>query len=87
MRDIKIINGKAVLEVIEVPMNELKVTWYDVNGEVVDGHGDPRGWLFEVTGPGVNTEWVRRVEFPPLSYTCKDEMVYAKVYQAVLQDK
>ena len=87
IRDIKRANGKAIMEIIHVPMHKLEVTWYDMDGNVVDASGETRGWMFQVSGPGIDTKKVAKVEFPTLSYDSMECDVYAKVYQFVWEDK
>ena len=60
------------VEVVELNMGDVKITFLDPTGEPLKRGGEARRCMFEVEGPGIDPLRVCRVIIPPLDYGCSD---------------
>jgi hypothetical protein len=64
-------HGGAVYETVYVNPNQLKVEWFENNGNRITPSysGIVKKWMFQASGPGIDTSRVREIEYPKMSYS------------------
>jgi len=86
IQDIKrhIVDGELVpvQNTVYVNPNKITIKWYDYEGRLVDENHDGRvpAYMWQAHIDGIDPEFIRLIEYPPISYDITGDYLVKVVY-------